>query len=151
MFNSRTSIQKFALIFGIVYALVGLLGFVPGVLQPPPTGAPTLQVDSAYGYLLGIFPVNALHSVVHLLVGLLGVVAARTLASARTYSRAVAVVFALLTIMGLVPNLNTTLGLIPLFGADVALHALTTLVAAYFGWFAAETRHSRAQTAAARG
>ena len=98
--NPRTSIQKFTLIFGIVYAVVGLLGFVPGVLQPPPAGAPMLQVDSAYGYLLGIFPVNALHSVVHLLVGMLGVVAARTLASARTYSRVVAVVFASLTIMG---------------------------------------------------
>ena len=62
-----------------------------------------------------------------------------------------AVVFALLTIMGLIPDMNTTLGLIPLFGADVALHALTTLVAAYFGWFDADTRRSPAQTAAARG
>ena len=151
MLNARSDVQKFALIFGIVYALVGLLGFIPGALQRAPAGAPALQLDSAYGYLLGIFPVNSVHSVLHLLVGVLGVAAARTLTSARTYSRVVAVVFALLTIMGLIPDLNTTFGLIPLFGADVALHALTTLVAAYFGWFDAHARRSSAQTAAARG
>jgi hypothetical protein len=54
-----TCVQRFALIFGIVYALVGLLGFVPGVLQPPPADAPRLAVGTADGYLLGAFPVYA--------------------------------------------------------------------------------------------
>ena len=36
--------------------------------------------------------------------------------------------------MGLIPGLNTTFGLIPIFGNDVWLHALTALIAAYFGW-----------------
>ena len=148
--NDRTSVQKFALIFGVVYALVGLLGFIPGLSQAPPSGAPALQVDSAYGYLLGIFPVNLPHNLVHLLVGVLGIVSARALGSARTYSRAVAIVFGVLTVMGLIPDLNTTLGLIPLFGADVALHTATTLAAAYFGWFASDARRARTQTAAAR-
>jgi hypothetical protein len=148
--NDRTSVQKFALIFGIVYAVVGLLGFVPGLLQAPPSGAPALQVDSAYGYLLGIFPVNALHNLVHLIVGVLGIVSARALGSARTYCRAVAIVFGVLTVMGVLPDFNTTLGLIPLFGADVVLHAATTLAGAYFGWFASDARSASARSAAAR-
>lgn len=138
--NTRTSVQKFALVFGLVYVLVGLMGFVPGLLQSPPATAPDLRVGTLYGYLLGLFPVNVLHDGVHLGVGVLGILAARQLASAVAYCRAVAIVFVLLTIMGLVPGLDTTLGLIPIFGADVVLHALTALGSAYFGWFAPEVR-----------
>ncbi len=34
--------------------------------------------------------------------------------------------------MGLIPVLNTSFGLIPIFGHDVWLHALFALAAAYF-------------------
>ena len=88
-----------------------------GFNQPRPAGAPSLAVDAGYGYLLGLFPVNALHNIVHLAVGAVGVMAYRSFASARLYARSVAVVFALLTIPGLIPGLNTTFGLIPIFGA----------------------------------
>jgi hypothetical protein len=145
-----TSVQNFALLFGIVYALVGVLGFVPGFLQPTPAEAPGLVVTSSYGYLLGIFPVNALHNLVHIVTGLIGIVGSRASNSARLYSRCVAIVFGVLTIMGFVPGLNTTLGLIPLFGADVMLHALTTLAASYFGWFAGDARLARARPVEAR-
>jgi hypothetical protein len=139
--NTRTSVQTFALIFGAVYALVGVMGFIPALLQSPPANAPDVRVDTLYGYLLGLFPVNVLHDVVHLAIGVLGILAARRFASSMTYCRVVAILFAVLTVMGLVPGLDTTLGLIPIFGADVALHALTTLASAYFGWFAPEARH----------
>ena len=36
--------------------------------------------------------------------------------------------------MGLIPVLNTTFGLVPLFGHDVWLHAGTAALAAYFGF-----------------
>jgi hypothetical protein len=147
----RTGVQKFALLFGAVYALIGLLGFVPGALQPPPAGAPALSVGTAYGYLLGVFPVNATHDLIHIVVGVLGIVAASHLGRARLYCRAVAVVFALLTVMGLVPGADTTFGLAPIFGADVALHAVTTLASAYFGWFAREVSPAtRARSAGTR-
>jgi hypothetical protein len=51
----------------------------------------------------------------------------------------VAVIYALLTVMGLVPALYTTFGLIPLYGNDVWLHAVLALVAAYFGWMNRDT------------
>ncbi len=47
-----------ALIFGIIYILVGIAGFVPPLLQPPSAAAPSISVTPFYGYLLGLFPVN---------------------------------------------------------------------------------------------
>lgn len=36
--------------------------------------------------------------------------------------------------MGLIPGLDTTFGLVPLFGNDVWLHILLAAPAAYFGF-----------------
>ncbi|MGZ8997246.1 MAG: DUF4383 domain-containing protein [Allosphingosinicella sp.] len=127
--NTRT----FALIFGIVFLAVGALGFVPGMVHPA-TGGHNVTMTQGYGDLLGLFPVNMLHNVVHLLFGLWGVMAYRSLAGAKTYFKAVAVIYGLLTILGLIPSMNTTFGLIPIYGNDVWLHAVLALVAAYFGW-----------------
>jgi hypothetical protein len=88
--------------------------------------------------MFGLFPLNALHDLVHIVVGLAGIIVCGRLGAATMYCRVVAVVFAVLTIMGLIPGLDTTLGLIPIFGVDVALHAITTVASAYFGWFAPE-------------
>jgi hypothetical protein len=132
-----SSIRTFAMVAGAVYVVVGILGFVPAVLTSP-TGAPPLRVDRAYGYLFGLFPVNILHSLVHLVVGIWGGLASRTVAAARTYAASLAVIFGVLTVMGLLPGLNTVFGYIPLFGHDVWLHAVTAVVAAYFGFW--ETR-----------
>jgi hypothetical protein len=130
------AVRYFALISGIAYLLVGLMGFIPGFNQPPPPTAPDLAVDAGYGYLLGLFPINVLHNLVHLLIGVLGIVAYRTFSASRSYSRGLAVFYGLLAVMGLIPGLNTTFGLIPIFSHDVWLHALTAAIAAYFGWMA---------------
>lgn len=126
--------RYFALIAGIVYALVGIAGFVPGLLTSPPAGAPGVTVDSFYGYLFGLFPVNVLHNLVHLGLGIWGIVAYGGYLASRNYAASLAVIFGVLTIMGLVPGLNTTFGLIPIFGHDIWLHAITAIVAAYFGF-----------------
>ena len=130
------AVRYFALAAGIAYSLVGLLGFLPGVTQPPAPDAPGLAVNAGYGYLMGLFPINVLHNIVHLAIGVLGLLAYRSLSASRNYSRGLAVVYGLLAIMGLVPVLNTTFGLVPIFGHDVWLHALTAAAAAYFGWAA---------------
>lgn len=127
--------RYFALIAGIVYLLVGIVGFIPGLTTMPGMGAPSLTVNTSYGYIFGIFPVNLLHNVVHLLIGLWGILAYRGFGAARGYSRALAIIYGVLTIMGLIPGLDTVFGLVPLFGNDVWLHAVTAILAAYFGWF----------------
>jgi hypothetical protein len=68
-------IRYFALIIGIIYVLVGLLGFIPGARHPAPPGAPDLALEASYGYLLGLFPINLLHNLVHLGVGIWGLAA----------------------------------------------------------------------------
>jgi hypothetical protein len=124
----------FALVFGIAYLAAGLLGLVPAALQPPPPGAPATAFGVLYGYLLGLFPVNVLHTAVHLVIGLWGVAAWSGALSALGYARSLAVIYGLLAVMGLVPGLNTLFGLIPLHGHDIWLHAGTAAIAAYFGW-----------------
>ena len=85
------SVRYFALILGIVYLLVAIMGFIPGITQAPGADAPDLAVDTSYGYLLGLFPVNLLHNLVHLVIGLWGIVAYRDYDAARTFSRVVGV------------------------------------------------------------
>lgn len=131
------SIRTFARVFGIIFLVVGIAGFIPGITQPH--NHPNLAVEASSGLLLGLFPVNVLHNLVHIAFGIWGLFAVRALASALVYARAVAVVYALLTILGLIPATNTTLGLVPIYGHDIWLHALLAAVAAYFGFVRRET------------
>jgi hypothetical protein len=126
------STRTFALVFGIAFLLIGLSGFVFNT--PPHAEHPPLAVDSFYGQALGLFPVNILHNIVHLLFGVWGLLAYKSLSGAKTYAKSVAIIYAVLTVAGLIPNLDTMFGLVPLFGNDVWLHALLAAVAAYFGW-----------------
>jgi hypothetical protein len=126
--------RYFALIAGIAYVLAGLLGFFPGAVEQPVTGDPDVNVVGGWGYLLGLFPVNFLHNLVHLALGAWGVMAYRDFAAARGYARGLAIIYGVLTVMGLIPGLRTTFGLVPIFGHDIWLHAVTAIIAAYFGW-----------------
>lgn len=124
----------FALIIGIAYLGAGVLGLIPAALMPPPPDAPPTTFTVLYGYLLGIFPVNVLHTAVHLAIGLWGLMAWRRLQDAKVFLRTLAILYGALAVMGLVPGLNNVFGFIPLHGHDVWLHAGTAALAAYFGW-----------------
>lgn len=131
--NTRT----FAMIFGIVFLVIGAGGFIPGLTAMDHAGHAAdseVTMRSFFGYELGMFPVNLLHSVTHILFGIWGILASRSYGGARGYFRAVAIIYAVLAVMGLVPALRTTFGLIPLYGADVVLHLVLAAGAAYFGW-----------------
>ena len=131
--------RRFALIFGIIYLVVGVAGFIPALLQPPAPNAPQLAIDSFSGRLLGLFPVNLLHTLVHLAIGVWGVAAAKGMSASVIYARSLAVIYGVLAVMGLIPQLNTVFGLVPLHGHDIWLHAGTALIAAYFGF---ATKHA---------
>jgi hypothetical protein len=123
----------------VAFLLIGVMGFIPPLLWAPAAGGHEahtvpVRVNVLDGYLLGLFHVNVLHSLVHVLFGVMGLAMARSFDSARLYARIVAVGYGLLTIMGLVPALNTVFGLIPIHGHDVWLHAVIAAVSAYFGF-----------------
>ena len=122
-----TTVQRAAQIFGVVFLLVGIAGFfVTGLsMEADPEHAPRL---------LGLFPVNALHNVVHLLFGVWGLVASRTFEGSRTYGRAGGVIYLLLAVLGFVtPDL---FGLVPIGDHDIWLHAVLGIALAAVGFTA---------------
>ncbi|HVL59379.1 MAG TPA: DUF4383 domain-containing protein [Burkholderiaceae bacterium] len=135
-------LRNLALIFGIAFLAIGIAGFIPGLTAPH--ADPNLRVQGASGLLFGLFPVNWLHNLVHVAFGLWGLAVYRYAEQARLYAQAVAIVYAVLTVFGLIPALNTLFGLAPLYGHVVWLHALLALVAGYFGFV-----HREVQTSAA--
>ena len=124
--------RNFALWFGIAYLGAGVLGFVPAALRPMPDSG--LAVTAFSGYLLGLFPVNLLHSLVHVAAGAWGIAASRSMSGARAWCKTMAVLFAIVTVMGLIPALHNVFGLMPIHGHDVWLHGLFAGLAGYFGW-----------------
>ena len=130
-------LRRFALIYGIVFLLVGILGFVPGVNQMHTGPHDDLRVTGpGHGMLLGLFHVNVLHNLVHLLFGVWGLIASRDMAASRMYARGVAIIYFVLAVAGMIRGLNTLFGLVPIEGHDVWLHFLLALIAAYFGFMA---------------
>ena len=129
--NTRT----FALVWGILFLVVFASGVIPGMLQPPAAGDPHIAMDTMYGRALGLFPVNLLHDIVHLPFGIWGLLASRSLDAAKTYAKLTAIIYAVFVVMGLVPGLDTTFGLVPLFSHDVWLHIILAAGAAYLGFF----------------
>lgn len=144
------NVRTFALIYGSVFTVVGIAGFIPSLVTPHDAAEHALVVEEGAGELFGLFPVNLLHNLVHLAFGVWGLAVARNAHAAITYARSVAVVYAVLVIMGLIPVLDTTFGLIPLHGNDIWLHALLAAGAAYFG-FVHHAEPDRPTTSAARG
>lgn len=126
--------RRFALIWGILFLVIFAAGVIPGLLQPTAPGDPDLAMEQMYGRALGLFPVNLLHDGVHLIFGIWGILAYRSYDAAKTYARITAVIYAVFVIMGVVPGLNTTFGLVPLFSHDVWLHVILAAGAAYFGF-----------------
>ncbi len=126
------STRTFALVFGIVFVAIGIAGFIPALVEPLHPGHP--ETMGTNGQLFGLFPINEAHNLVHALFGVWGLAASRSLAASVTYARSVAIIYALLTIAGFIPGLETLFGLVPLYGNDIWLHAILVLVSAYFGW-----------------
>lgn len=126
--------RDFTRVIGILFLAVGVLAFVPGLKSPAPPTAPHLAVEWGYGLLLGLFPVNWIHNVVHLGIGIAGLRSSQSISDSRKFARGLALFYGGLAVIGLIPVLNTTFGLIPLLGHDVWLHAATAAIAAYFGF-----------------
>lgn len=116
--------------------MVGLIGlFIPGlVVRPSDFAGSEVNNTAGYGLLFGLFPVNVLHNLFHLGIGIWGLAVAKSMKKSRIYARSLAVIYGVLAVMGFILVLNTTFGLIPLYGHDIWLHGGTAAVSAYFGW-----------------
>jgi len=131
------NIRIFAKLFGVTFLLIGILGFIPGVTTPHVhPGMDDVVVKQGLGALMGLFPVNVLHNLFHGAFGIWGLAASRSSGASSIYAKGVALIYAALSIFGLIPaaKLWTTFGLIPLYGNDVWLHIVLAAIAAYFGF-----------------
>lgn len=118
--TGRTHVQKAATGVAAVFLLVGVLGFVPGVTS----NYDQLQVagHGSDAQLLGVFQVSALHNVVHLLFGAIGIVAARAHTSSRGFLVGGGVVYLVLWLYGTLVDDGSWANVVPLNDADNWLH-----------------------------
>ena len=117
----RTSPNRLvATIFGAVYLLIGLLGFaVTG-------GVGFIATDG--GLLLGIFEVNPLHNIVHLLVGAALLIAGlASVPAAKGVNITIGAVYLLLGIVGFF-LVGTEANILALNTADHFLHLASAIV-----------------------
>ena len=116
--TTRTPAQWFATLAGVVLVVAGIIGFFWDAGFD--TGS-SIEGDA----ILGILEVNGIHNLVHLASGLLLLAVARKRSTARLGVLAFGLVYALVTLIGLVDG-ETVLGLIPVNGPDNVLHILLT-------------------------
>lgn len=118
----RTAIQKATLAVAIVFLIVGVAGFIPGLTTN--IGDLMFAGHESEALLLGIFQVSILHNIVHILFGVAGLVLARTARTARTYLIVGGVIYLVLWIYGLVVPHESAANFVPLNTADNWLHLL---------------------------
>ncbi len=141
--GARTLAQTLALVFGIAFLGVGVLGFIPGITSD--LGDIKFAGNDSPSELLGIFQVSILHNIVHLLFGIAGIAMARTWESARTYLLGAGIIYAVLFVYGLFVGADDDANFVPMNTADDWLH-LFLGVALLGSWFV-----SRGAEEAARG
>lgn len=111
-------LQKLALVFGVVFIAIGILGFVPGI--------------TTNGHLLGIFEVGLLHNLVHLLSGVAALAASASTKYARLYFQIFGSVYAVVTLIGFM--MGSILGLFSVNLADNLLHLAIAATTLYLGF-----------------
>ena len=117
--RGKTVPEILSLAFGAVYLLVGIVGFFI-------TGFDDFFAHNTEERLL-FFEINGMHNVVHILIGIAGLVLGRTLAGARTYGWLLAVGYGAAFVYGLIA-IGKEWDFLSINGADNVLHIATALV-----------------------
>ncbi|TFV62732.1 DUF4383 domain-containing protein [Geodermatophilus sp. DF01-2] len=116
--GARTWPQLLALVIGAVYLLVGIVGFFI-------TGFDDFFAHNTDDYLLW-FEINGFHNVVHIVIGVAGLLLARTLTGARTYGWLLAIGYGAAFVYGLIA-INETWDFLSINAADNWLHLFSAL------------------------
>lgn len=117
---TRSPVQVVAAVVGVVFLLVGIAGFVPGIT--------THYSDLSFAghgsgaKLIGLFQVSVLHNLIHLAFGVAGLAMSRTAASSRAYLIGGGIVYAIVWLYGLFFHGTSAANFVPLNTADNWLH-----------------------------
>jgi hypothetical protein len=114
--SNGTPVQTVARLVGIVFLLVGIAGFIPGITTNLYDGL-DFAGDGSEAELLGLFQVSVLHNIVHALFGV-GIFMAATPSGARTFLIGSGAIYVLLFLLGIVGGADW----VPINDADNWLH-----------------------------
>lgn len=119
---NMTTLQKAAAVVAATFALVGVLGFIPGIT----TNYDEMEFagHESGAELLGIFQVSVLHNAVHLLFGLVGFFLIRTWSGARAYLIGGGAVYGVVWLYGLLVDQHGDANFLPVNNADDWLHLI---------------------------
>jgi hypothetical protein len=106
--------------FGLVFLLVGILGFVPGITTHYDDLSFAGHMSGAK--LLGIFQVSVLHNLIHLAYGVVGLAVASRPRPAALYLLVGGIVYGVVWIYGLAVGMDSDANFVPLNTADNWLH-----------------------------
>jgi hypothetical protein len=118
--RDRTPVQSAAMLVGLVFLVVGVLGFVPGIT----TNYDALKFagHDSNAQLLGLFDVSILHNIVHMLFGVAGLALAKTWNGARSYLLYGGVIYLVLFVYGVIFHGSSGANFVPVNWADNVLH-----------------------------
>jgi len=106
--------------FGWIILIVGIAGFIPGIV-------------STSGLELGIFHVDPMHNLIHIVSGLIALFCAQSLGAAKTFFKIFGIVYGLIAILGFIAPGGVVLGMV-MNTADNLLHVVIALYALYYGF-----------------
>ena len=118
--GDRTPVQKGALVVALLFLVVGIAGFIPGVTTH--FGDLSFAGRSSQAELLGIFQVSVLHNLVHLLFAVLGFIAYKTARASGIYLIGGGGLYLVLTFYGAGVDLAKSANFVPFNTADNWLH-----------------------------
>lgn len=122
---SRSAAQNFAMVFGVLYLLVGILGLI---LAP-----------SEGDELFGVFRLNLIHNLAHLVLGgIFLIIGTRSHETAKRVNVSIGIFYGLLAVLGIANVLVNDL--LEANVADDYLHLSTAVLAIFFGTTGAEGR-----------
>ena len=111
-----------AILFGLVFLLIGIVGFVPAITP-------------ANGMLLGIFHVNTAHNVVHLASGVVFLLCGMAGAGpSQTFFKIFGIIYGVVALLGFFYGDNALLGIVANNTADTWLYVVVAVVMLFFGF-----------------
>ncbi len=114
--SNGTPVQTAARLVGVVFLLVGIAGFIPGITTNLYDGL-DFAGDGSEAELLGLFQVSVLHNIVHALFGV-GIFMAATPDGARMFLIGSGAIYVVLFLMGIIGAGDW----VPINSADNWLH-----------------------------
>lgn len=129
--SSTDLLRPAAALVAVVFLLVGVAGFVPGLTTN--VGDIEFAGHHTDAKLLGLFQVSVLHNLVHVLFGVVGLALAKTWSGARGFLLGGAAVYAVLTVYGALVDHGSDANFVGLNTADNWLHLALAIGMAALG------------------